>query len=77
MQVELFKRVHTYKNANGEEKTGMNFYIRCGEALVPIDVRFFKGQDGRDQGYQGRKMILSSFATILPEKEKKQKPESN
>lgn len=67
MQVDLLKKSSTYTNKDGEEKTAVNFYLRCGETLVPIQVRYFENDEGRDPNYPGRKLVLSSFASTLPE----------
>lgn len=67
MQVELLKKTSTYKTEAGEEKTALNFYLRCGGSLIPIQVRYFKNDEGRDPNYSGRKLVLSSFADTLPE----------
>lgn len=66
MQVELLKKSSTY-NKDGVEKTAVNFYLRCGDSLIPIQIRFFGNDEGKDLNYSGRKMVLSSFATVLPE----------
>lgn len=62
MQVQLFKKLSDYVNANGEARTAINFYIKCGDSLIPIEIRYFQGQEGIDPNYRGRKMVLSSFA---------------
>lgn len=68
MQVELFKKVSTYIK-DGEEKIATNFFLRCGDTLVPIEVRFFEDKKtGQDRNYSGRKLVLSSFAAVLPDK---------
>ena len=66
MQVELFKRERVFTNASGEEKRVENFFVKCGDTLVPVVVKFFGTEDKHDYQYNGRKMILSSFATALP-----------
>lgn len=72
MQVELFKKMSTYKNKDGEEKIATNFYIKCGNELVPIEVKYFEAKDGgNDPNYRARKYLLSATAEELPEKKKK------
>lgn len=72
MQVELFKKMSTYKNRDGEEKIATNFYIKCGNELVPIEVKYFEAKDGgNDPNYRARKYLLSATAEELPEKKKK------
>lgn len=72
MQVQLFKKVGTYidKKDNNKEKRFVNFYVKCGDALIPVEVPYFPNDkfDGRDPQYSGRKEVLSAFAAILPDK---------
>lgn len=78
MQVSLFKKVGTYKDKkDGKEKQYTNFYLRCGDSLIPIEPCFFpdKDNDNRDYQYAGRKEVLKAFADTLPDKAIKEKPE--
>lgn len=71
MQVQLFKKVGTYTDKkDGKEKRFTNFYLKCGDALVPVEVCYFPQEkfDNRDPQYNGRKEVLSAFAAILPDK---------
>lgn len=69
MQVELLKKVGTYVDKkDGKEKQSTRFYLRCGGSLVPVEVPYFEGEDGRDYQYSGRKAVLTAFADDLPEK---------
>lgn len=70
MQVQLFKKQGTYKDKEGKEKRYTNFYLRCNDALIPIEVCYFPNDkcDGRDPQYAGRKDVMSAFAAILPDK---------
>ena len=71
-QVELFKKVGKYTDQNGNEKTSTRFYLKCGDALVPIEVTYFENKEtGKDSQYSGRKAVLTAFAETLPEKETK------
>ena len=70
MQVELFKKVATYKDQQGQDKQATRFYVRCGGALIPVEVTYFGKGDEKDTQYGGRKAILTAFADDLPEKEK-------
>lgn len=71
MQVELFKKVGKYTDKEGKERTSTRFYLRCGSALVPVEVTYFEGKEGeRDNQYSGRKSILNAFAEDLPDKDK-------
>lgn len=70
MQVDLFKKISNYKNKDGEEKVATNFYIKCGNELVPVEIKYFEGQNGEnDPNYRARKMLLSAFANEFPKKE--------
>lgn len=77
VQVGLFKKVGKYTDKkDGKEKTFVNFYVLCGDELVPVEVKFFENEEGRDYRYSGRKAVLSAFAELLPElsaKEENQK----
>ena len=69
MEVGLFKKFVNYTDKKtGEERTGVNFYLRCNSALIPIEVSFFPNKEtGKDPRYSGRKEILSVFADTLPD----------
>lgn len=68
-ELKLFKKNVKYKDKDNNEKTAVNFYLKCGDALVPIEVRFFANKEtGRDNQYMGRKSVLSAFAEELPER---------
>ena len=69
-QVELFKKTGTYTNRDGEEKNYTNFYVRCGDMNVPVQVSYFEGEDGTDPQYNARRAVRSAFAETLPEKPK-------
>ncbi len=73
MQVQLFKKLNDYVDKNGEEKTATNFYVKCGDSMIPIEVRYFQGLDGVDPNYRGRKMVMSSFAEELLDDDKSQR----
>lgn len=78
MQVQLMKKVGTYQDKEtGKDKHYVNFYVKCGDTLVPIQPCFFPDKDNNDRDYQynGRKEVLKSFADTLPEKPVKEKPE--
>lgn len=72
MQVELLKKVGKYTDKDGNEKQYTNFYVRCGDSLIPIEPCFFpdKDHDNKDFQYAGRKEVLKAFASILPDKDK-------
>lgn len=71
MQVQLFKKSGKYTDkSTGKEKSFTNFYVKCGDALVPVEVCYFPQDkfDGRDPNYNGRKQVMSAFASPLPDK---------
>ena len=73
-EVKLFKQISHYEK-DGEIKTATNFYVLCGDVRVPVEVKYFEDkQTGRDNQYLGRKMVLSSYAEEIPEREPAQKP---
>lgn len=71
MMVDLLKKQVGYKDKEGEDKVATNFYLRCGDSLIPIEVKFFPDAENRDKAYGARKSVLSAFASVLPEKEEK------
>ena len=44
-QVELYKQTGTYVNKDGVEKNFTNFYVKCGDELVPVTVKFFENDE--------------------------------
>lgn len=73
-QVELFKRKGTYTDTKtGEEKPFTNFFAKCGDELIPIQVRFFENEEGKDPRYSARKAVLSAFSAMFPEREEQAK----
>lgn len=62
MQVQLLKQFHNYVDKKGEERTATNFYVKCGDSMIPVEVRYFPNDEGVDPNYRARKMVLSSFA---------------
>ena len=41
-EMKLYKKKVTYKDkSTGEEKTAVNFSLKLGDALIPIEVKFF------------------------------------
>lgn len=69
MQVQLFKKLSNYKDKNGQEKTATNFFVECNGTLIPIEVKFFADPNtNSDPNFRGRKMVLSTFADLLPDR---------
>lgn len=73
MQVELLKQITEYTNKDGKDVKGANFFVRCGDTLIPIEVKYFgkkdkNGNDLPDPQYAGRKNVMYAFSETLPEK---------
>ncbi len=71
-EVQLFKKQSKYKDKQGKDKVATNFFAKCGSMLVPIEVVYFpdKDNDDKDKLYVARKMVLESYAEVLPDKAK-------
>ena len=70
MDVKLYSQKCTYTDKEGKNQPYTNFYLQCGGQLVPIDVKYFKKQNGeKDKGFIVRKGVLEAFADPLPPKE--------
>lgn len=69
MLVELLSENGKYVDKkDGKEKSYTNFFLQCGNERVPIEVKYFGNDQKRDNGYSGRKAVLRSFSTPLPDK---------
>ena len=78
MQVNLFKRRVPYVDKDGENKIATNFFVSCGDILVPVEVKYFENKEtGRDDRYMERKTLLSAFADTLPERQKKEESQAS
>ena len=67
MEVKIYHKKGTYTNTNGEERYYINFFVKCGTKLIPIEIKYF-GKDGQpDTQYLGRKAILETFSEPFPE----------
>ena len=74
-QVGLFKKVGKYTDKRtGKEKSFTNFYVRCGDSLIPVQVVYYENDEGRDPHYAGRKQVLKAFAEKLPDKNEPEAP---
>lgn len=72
MQVKLFKKLSTYTDKSGEERTATNLFVECGDVLVPIEVKYFEDKEtGDDKQFRTRKTLISAFAEELPNKNDK------
>ena len=69
-EVKLYKKMSKYVGNDGEEKTATNFYVGCGDVLVPVEVKFFEDKKtGTDPRYRERRVVMSAFAEELPDKQ--------
>lgn len=68
LEVKLYAKKGTYVK-DGEERPFTNYFLQCGETLVPIEVKNFSTKDKQDFQYSSRKGVLTAFAAPLPEKE--------
>lgn len=70
-EMKLYKKKVTYKDkSTGEEKTAVNFSLKLGDALIPIEVKFFADKETKkDTRYASRRAIVSAFAEELPDEE--------
>ena len=70
-QVNLLKKRGSYvDNKTGEEKAFTNFFVRCGDVLVPVEVKYFEDKEtGKDKRYRERCVLLSAFAEDLPDRD--------
>lgn len=74
MQVKLYKRNVEFKNTKGEKKTATNYFVECGDVLVPVEVKYFEDKvTGEDKQYRTRRTLMSAFAEELPERPAKEK----
>lgn len=70
-EMKLYKKKVAYKDkSTGEEKTAVNFSLKLGDALIPIEVKFFADKETKkDARYASRRAIVSAFAEELPDEE--------
>ena len=74
MNVKLYKKEGTYySEQQKKDKPYTNFYISCNGNMIPVEVKYFPNPafDDRDPGYSLRYAVLSAFAELLPENDKK------
>ncbi|MGN1051891.1 MAG: hypothetical protein ACI4SH_00715 [Candidatus Scatosoma sp.] len=71
-EVKLLKRKVPYVDKEGKDRIATNFFLSCGDVMIPIEVKYFENKEtGRDDRYLERKTVLSAFAETLPEKEER------
>ena len=69
MVVKLYKKHVDYTTRDGEVKTATNFFVECGDVLVPVEVKFFEDKETKqDKNYRTRRTLMSAFAEELPER---------
>lgn len=68
MEIRLYKDRKPYTAQDGTERIATNFFLQLGETRIPIEVKYFKGEDGKDKSYQARKAVMDAFAESLPPK---------
>ena len=74
--VKLYKREGTYfSQKDQKDKPFTNFYVSINDNMIPVEVKYFPNPqfNDRDPGYASRVAVLSTFAELLPEKEKTEK----
>lgn len=70
--VNLFKRTGEYTDKrSGEKKPYTNFYVQCGDQMIPVEVSYFGTEEEPDRQYAPRRAIMSAFSDRMPEREKK------
>ena len=63
--LKLYKKKVTYNEdkSTGEEKTAVNFSLKLGDALIPIEVKFFPDKETKkDLQYASRRAVVLAFA---------------
>ena len=76
-QVKLLKKISNYTDKDGNERTATNFFVECGDVLVPVEVKYFEDKEtGRDDRSRERKVLMSAFAEELPERPTQNKAKS-
>lgn len=71
-EVKLLKRKVPYVDKEGKDRIATNFFLCCGDVMIPIEVKYFENKEtGRDDRYLERKTVLSAFAETLPEREER------
>lgn len=68
--VKLFKKEVAYTSKkDGKEKKTTNFYLQCGDRLIPIAAKYFEDKEsGKDNSFAARVSVMSAFADVLPDK---------
>lgn len=65
-EVSLFKKLRTFTDESGKEKSVENFYVLCGDQYIPIRACYFGKDDKVDYNFRARLAVLSSYAQVMP-----------
>lgn len=68
-EIKLYKKHGKYIDKDGVGRNTKSFYLKCGDELIPIDVKYFGTQDKPDKQFVSRRSVLSAFSEVLPEKQ--------
>ena len=69
MLVKLYKKNGEYKTQSDELKKVTNYFVECGDVLVPVEVKYFEDKETHtDKQYAMRRTLMSAFAEELPER---------
>ena len=66
----MYKKNGTYiDKKDGKEKRFTNFYVACGDQLIPVEPKYFPNDkcEGRDPQFSARKAVMEAFAESFPE----------
>ena len=78
MEVKLFKKTSKYIDKDNQEKQATRFYVQCGDALIPVEVTYFKDKEtGKDDKYASRREVMKAFASEFPQKPVEKKESSS
>lgn len=78
MEVKLFKKTSKYIDKDNQEKQATRFYVQCGDALIPVEVTYFKDKEtGKDDKYASRREVMKAFASEFSQKEVKMNKSPN
>ena len=78
MEVKLFKKTSKYIDKDNQEKQATRFYVQCGDALIPVEVTYFKDKEtGKDDKYASRREVMKAFASEFPQKQAEKKESSS
>ncbi len=72
-KVDLFMKESTYTDKQGQARKSIQFYLGCGNSVIPVDVTYFNKKDAagnsvKDVQYPGRREVMKSYADELPAK---------